>query len=259
MTTLRVILLIIGVLIIAGVWLWSRRQQPSHTPLPRPLRTLRRDPAHERSPISGEEDDDAVDYARTLADLSGLMRETRADRDESARGSEADRRRPTRRRHPRQMDLTLPEGADSETAAALALPERIVALYIRAPDGAVFEGPSILRALVAVDMHFGEMSIFHHYGVGQLLAPQPLFSAANMFEPGTLNPAEMQVFTTGGIALFMQLPCLREASLVFELLLNTAQRLAELLGGEVLDDTRQPLTSRGIEQLRELLRPYDHA
>lgn len=259
MTTLRLVLLIIGVFIIAGVWWWSRRQPPSHTPLPRPFTALPRDTRREPRHTAGVEEDEGVDYAATLADLSGLVRETRADYDASGNPNEAEHRRPTRRRHPGQMDLSFPEGAAPEAAAAQELPERILALYVQARHNRVFEGSVIVRALVAVDMHFGEMSIYHHYGVGQLLAPAPLFSAANMFEPGTLNPAEMQSFTTSGIALFMRLPNLREAGLVFELLLNTAQRLAEQLDGDVLDDTRQPLSSRGIEQLRELVKPYDNA
>jgi len=256
MTTLRLVLLIIGVFIIAGVWWWSRRQQSSHAPLPQPFTALPRDMRREPLHAAGAEDEEGVDYAATLADLSGLVRESRADYDASGNLNEADHPRPARRRHPAQMNLTFPEGAEPQ---AQELPERILALYVQARQNRVFEGPVLVRALVAVDMHFGEMSIYHHYGVGQLLAPAPLFSAANMFEPGTLNPADMQSFATGGIALFMRLPNLREASLVFELLLNTAQRLAQQLDGDILDDTRQPLSRRGIEQLRELVKPYDSA
>ena len=76
-------------------------------------------------------------------------------------------------------------------------------------------------------------------------------------EPGAFDPATLDEFQTAGIALFMQLPGHRAASLVFELMLNTAQRLAQALRGEVLDDTRQPLSSQSIDLLRALVKQYD--
>jgi len=256
MTTLRLVLLILGILLLVGIWLWGRSERRSRRPLPRPLRMLRRDSLLEAPLHTDEEEEEGVDYAGTLADLSGLMRESRDERNDAPAEEESGRQRASRRAYSRQMDLTFREEQAPE-AAAHAAPERIIALYVHARGDASFAGSDIARAFLSVDMRFGDMSIFHHYGVGQLLSERPLFSAANMFEPGTFNVDAMDAFKTTGLALFMQLPTRREATLVFELMLNTAQRLAARLNGEVLDDTRQPLTSHSIEQLRTLVKQYD--
>jgi cell division protein ZipA len=262
MTTLRLILLALGVVLIAGVWWWSRRQQRTRSTIPR--RRVERLPLQsgiDRTYPYTDDSDEEIDYAGTLADLSGLVRENRDERQAplQAESGEATRRRAARRRHPQQIDLGFAEAAPADAASIPVLPERVVALYVRSLPGTLFTGQRLADAFAAVGMRHGEMLIFHHFGVGKLVSPEPLFSAANMFEPGTFDPATLADFTTGGIALFMQLPTRREASLVFELMLNTTQRLAERLHGEVLDDTRAPLASQSIEQLRALVKQYDQA
>lgn len=268
MTTLRLLLLLAGILFVIGVWWWSRRQQRRRGAIP--TRRVERLPAQPgvEAPRGArvEEEDEDIDFAGTLADLSGLMREGRAEH--APTGSTEDAGDSTRRRAPRrhagrqaetrtadarQLDM----GFEEAPVAGPLLPERVVAVFVRAAPGTAFSGTALAAAFAAVDMRFGDMSIFHHYGVGNLVSATPLFSAANMFEPGAFDPATLDEFQTGGIALFMQLPGHRAASLVFELMLNTAQRLAQALRGEVLDDTRQPLSSQSIDLLRALVKQYD--
>ncbi len=270
MTTLRLLLLLAGVLFVIGVWWWSRRQQRRRGAIPtRRVERLPAEPGIEAPRGSRVEDEDEeIDFAGTLADLSGLMREGRAERSTTAASEETrelSRRRTARRQPSRQMDSDqadtrqLDMGFEQEPLAGPLLPERVIAIFVRASPGTVFSGPALAAAFAAVDMRFGDMSIYHHHGVGNLLSAIPLFSAANMFEPGAFDPVTMDEFQTGGIALFMQLPGHKAASLVFELMLNTAQRLAQALHGEVLDDTRQPLNSQSIDQLRALVKQYDLA
>lgn len=240
------LLLVAGVVIGAGVWWWSRTRRRGN-------RRLRLDREGAPEPVIGgltvspaaEED---ADIAAALADLSGLVKESRrgerrADKDESPK------RRAARRRHPAQMDLSFADEEPLPPADA-----RVIALYVRARDGVVFTGPELLQQMAAVDLRYGEMSIFHHYGVGRLSSATPLFSVANMFEPGAFDLSRIETFNTTGLAFFMTVPARIESTMVFELMLNTAQRLAEALGGEVLDDAREPLTMRAIEQLRATVR-----
>lgn len=268
MTTLRLLLLLAGVLFVIGVWWWSRRQQRRRGAIP--TRRVERLPAQPgvEAPRGAhvEEEDEDIDFAGTLADLSGLMREGREERAATASSEEArdpSRRRSSRRHAARQAETRtadarqLDMGFEEAPVAGPLLPERVVAVFVRAAPGTAFSGTALVAAFAAVDMRFGEMSIFHHYGVGNLVSATPLFSAANMFEPGAFDPATLDEFQTAGIALFMQLPGHRAASLVFELMLNTAQRLAQALRGEVLDDTRQPLSSQSIDLLRALVKQYD--
>ncbi len=126
----------------------------------------------------------------------------------------------------------------------------LITLFVRSVEGQQFRGPELVRCLNAVGMKHGEMSIFHHFGAGELRSRTTLFSAANMFEPGTFDLTRIEAFRTSGIVFFLQLPTSFEGAVAFELLLNTAQRLSELLGGELFVTPKSPLTSREIARLR---------
>ncbi|MGE0486536.1 MAG: cell division protein ZipA [Gammaproteobacteria bacterium] len=132
-------------------------------------------------------------------------------------------------------------------------------LFVRAHEGRPFGGPELVRALNAVGMRFGDMSVFHHYGAGELRCDRPLFSAANMFEPGTFDLARIEAFRTSGIVLFMQLPAPLEGPVAFELLLNSAQRLAELTGGELYATPKAPLDPGAIARMRNRAARFGHA
>jgi cell division protein ZipA len=129
--------------------------------------------------------------------------------------------------------------------------ELIVVLNVMAEPGDSFSGPDLLDALRQVEMEHGDMRIFHHYGVGEMRAERPVFSLANILEPGYFEPAHMEDFSTPGCVLFMRLPGPLDGRVAFELMLATGQRLAERLGGELRDETRSVLTPRSIGDLRE--------
>ena len=135
----------------------------------------------------------------------------------------------------------------------------VITLFIRAHERRPFGGPELVRALNAVGMRYGEMSIFHHFGAGDLVCDSAVFSAANMFEPGTFDLPRIEAFRTTGIVLFLQLPGPLEGPVAFELLLNTAQRLAELSGGELYATPQALLDPPAIAHLRRRAAHFVHA
>lgn len=140
-------------------------------------------------------------------------------------------------------------GAPREDAPA-ARDDGVISLYIRAHEGRQFGGPELVRAFNAAGMRHGEMSIFHHFGAGDLSSEAALFSAANMFEPGTFDLEKIEAMRTTGIVLFMQLPTELDDAVAFELMLNSAQRMAELSGGVLYATPREPLDAESIAALR---------
>jgi cell division protein ZipA len=203
-------------------------------------------------PFTAKREEEGVDYAGTLAELSSWVRE--AKRDVQAPATPSKPRRPTRAARATavaQMPLAF---EDAAFVAAGRRVDRVVTIYVVAPTENEFIGSDLLSAFAIVDLRHGEMGIFHHYGTGHLYDRNPLFSVANILEPGTFPMAVMEGFTTPGLALFLCLPCRLDPGMVFELMLNTAQRLAERLQGEVLDDVREPLSAAGIEHLRRSLK-----
>ena len=135
----------------------------------------------------------------------------------------------------------------------------LISLYVRAHEGKQFSGTTLVKALNSVGMQFGEMDIFHHFGAGELKCQAPVFSAANMFEPGTFDLRKIEAFRTAGVALFLQLPGPLDGPVAFELLLNTAQRLTELTGGELYGDPKHLLDAPSIARLRKRAALFAHA
>ncbi len=127
----------------------------------------------------------------------------------------------------------------------------ILVLYITSPAHNLFNGLSISKAADKVGMVYGHMNIFHHFGPGKLHSGQPLFSIANMYEPGSFDLGRMADLKTKGIAAFMYSPASIDASVVFELYLNTTQRIAKMLGGDVRTSDNELLNSASINALRE--------
>ncbi|MCC7412826.1 MAG: cell division protein ZipA C-terminal FtsZ-binding domain-containing protein [Gammaproteobacteria bacterium] len=138
-----------------------------------------------------------------------------------------------------------------EPVRAGATTERVIVLHIEVEPHRRITGPDVLDAMGTVGMRHGDLQIFHHFGIGRMRAAEPLFSAANMFEPGCFDLEHMDALETRGLALFMKLPGPIEANIAFELMLNTAQRLADILGAQVCDSRHRPLDAGAIAALRE--------
>ncbi len=133
----------------------------------------------------------------------------------------------------------------------------IIVLYVVAQRGRELNGGDIFSVLEEIGLKYGDMNIFHHYGVGELKAKQPVFSIADMIEPGTFNPREMEAFSTPGLALFLRLPGPFGGRVAFELMLNSAQRMAEDLRGVLQDERHQFLTQKTIGILRERIAQFE--
>ena len=140
---------------------------------------------------------------------------------------------------------------DADTLKANQSSEDLLVLYITSPAHILFNGLSISKAADEVGMVYGHMNIFHHFGPGKLHSGQPLFSIANMHEPGSFDLGRMADLKTKGVVVFMYSPASIDASVVFELYLNTTQRVAELLGGDVRTSDNEILNTASIKTLRD--------
>jgi cell division protein ZipA len=135
--------------------------------------------------------------------------------------------------------------------------EMIIVLYVVAQRESGFTGADLLTALEDLGLKHGNMNIFHHYGIGDIKVQQPVFSLANMVEPGTFNPQQMLEFSTPGLALFMRLPGPFGGRVGFELMLNNAKKIADWLGGTLEDERHTPLTANTISALRARIANFE--
>ena len=65
------------------------------------------------------------------------------------------------------------------------------------------------------------------------------FSVANLQQPGTFNPYDMDNLVTVGIAIFMQLPSPGNNLVNLKTMIRAARSLADELGGFVLTDKQE--------------------
>jgi len=260
MNNLRLMLLGIGIVIIASIYIWetlkqqhSRKQVPEIETDDHAIKGLR------ITPMIDTEDD----YSGAIADLNEILANTKSMDTETPAIQKSLQFEPGKEGHEMQ-NVSAPEAEADEEFTPSAGDERFsqdniqpavineptIILYVTASHIKTFTGTEIRQAADAVGMEYGVMDIFHHFGVGQMSTRHPLFSMANMFEPGNFNLDKLDSLTTRGIVLFMYRSIQVDGQVVFELLLNTAQRLANMLGGEIRGANHNLLTETEINTLR---------
>lgn len=134
--------------------------------------------------------------------------------------------------------------------------ERIVTLFVVAREGRHFNGPDLVVATEKASLEFGDMNIYHRLVDGKRELG-PIFSVANMLKPGNFDLARLDTLHTPGVSFFMTLPAPIPALDAWDAMLPTAQRMAELLDGQVLDEERNALGRQGIAHIRDQLRGWD--
>ena len=275
--SLRTLLLIIGALFVVGIYLWGRSKNRRNTKIKYAPRRAQFEPAKRRlgshgatsmPPGIGSEpaqqlqpdletpsdtlDEIVIADGQPIADLPSITREG------------DDIPQTTRRRTEGQMEMTFDSGVLDETVGANGSkqptePALIIALYVRPPSGHEFAGPAIVRSMNSVGLGFGEMDLFHHYGAGELRTESPLFSVANMVEPGYFDLQDIDSLATPGLAMFLRLPGALDGAVAFELFLNTAQRLAEALSGDLYGEPKRLLDGTSIDKMRRQAAPFTNA
>lgn len=134
--------------------------------------------------------------------------------------------------------------------------DKIVTLYLAARAGQKLLGPDIVVAAEKAGLVYGHMGVFHRL-VENHPDRGPVFSVANIMKPGSFDMGQIQALETPAIAFFLTLPAPINALDAWETMLPTAQRMAELLDGVVLDEQRNALGRQRIAHIRDELRAYD--
>jgi cell division protein ZipA len=135
--------------------------------------------------------------------------------------------------------------------------EQVYVIHVLAQDPGGFRGSELLQILLACDVRFGEMNIFHRYerekGQGEIQ-----FSVANATEPGSFDLDAMETLTTPGLSFFMRLPGPKHPLQAFDCMVETARVVVNNLGGEMRDETRSVFTPQTAEHCRQRIREFAH-
>ena len=224
MPELRWILLLIGLAVLAGIYVWDRR------------RTAIRRESQSGPPDSRVEPRLDGELPWEAEGPDGVIESIRVDPE-------------PRRQFEEQLELEAYPGDDlGEPALAPEDPiqQKILALHIRSASGADFAGPELLEAFAAENLRYGEYGAFHHLDE----ADKSLFTVVSMIEPGSFPVEQMEEFSTRGLSAFM---LVRPHGSIEALahMIACARRLAGHLGGEVLDEAGSTLTNQRATHMKE--------
>ncbi|MEM1432434.1 MAG: cell division protein ZipA [Pseudomonadota bacterium] len=127
-------------------------------------------------------------------------------------------------------------------------PGELIVIQLLAPEGERFAGNVLFATLRQHGLKFGEQNIFHRIPSDQT---QPTFSVVNIVKPGFFDLAEIEDFSTPGVAFFMTLPGPADPLTAFDDMIRIARRLCGALNGRLVDDSRSQLTGQTVAHLRE--------
>jgi len=261
---LRLLLVVLGVLLVLGIYLWDRYKRA--VPPARNRRMIDEPPISDRqreaSATVGLQADaeaswevdahDVTSGPSSAADspASSAIRELDPDPDPeaiSAWSAAAHAEEPQL-----SMGLRFDAHGDADylsTDPALQddVERKLIVIHVAARDRTL-PGTAIVQACDAVDLELGDMSIYHRRDAA---TGQVLFSVASMVEPGTFPRDDMAHFRTPGLALFSQLPGARDGAEIYDEMLAAARGLASRLQAEVQDEHRNKLTRQMQDHMRE--------
>ncbi|MFN5746218.1 MAG: cell division protein ZipA C-terminal FtsZ-binding domain-containing protein [Methylococcaceae bacterium] len=238
--TVRLLLILVGALILVGIYLWDRFRQPvmDYLARRREANALARAEETEEAEWHPDADggaDPALHGGRREPQLSGL--------DYTA--SEPDD----------LYDLDTPDPGHGTTETHVDLSAEgapfLIQISVVAGPGRFFNGTALCEALLDVDLIHGDMGIFHRYDRD---LKQTLFSVASLVEPGTFPMDDMATFECPGIVLFFQTARVSDPLGIYDDLVSTSRDLASRLHGIQWDERRQPLSASKIAHMRHLLK-----
>ncbi|MGD8378168.1 MAG: cell division protein ZipA C-terminal FtsZ-binding domain-containing protein [Gammaproteobacteria bacterium] len=222
MNELRLVLLLVGVAAGVAVYLWSRRTPPRDAGREHRVEPSLRDPGAD------------------LADVSPAP--------EAGTGQGPSVPEPA------------PESVPAATPPPVAPtgnPEKIVVVHAVTGAGSGVTLARVREMLEADGLEFGHYGIFHRPAPGRA-ETRPVFSVANLREPGSFDLERDVDAEIEGLTFFMVLPGPVAGVEAFDEMLDGARRIAAGLGAELLDDAHSSLTRQAATHLREEIVDFEH-
>jgi cell division protein ZipA len=221
MDGLRWLLLLFGLLVVAGVYFYSRRERnPRQQPAARPQRPERVEPS--------------LDGDSATADVE-LEEEQYVESDSWTHA---------------------PEHEAEPGEPAPSPPQKIVTMRLVAKKHGAFAGDDLVLNLRSVGMRHGKFGIFHKFHDDD--ERQVVFSAASLVEPGSFDLENVKNQKIPGISLFMVLPGPLDGCQAFDQMMEAGRTLIKALHGELLDESGSTLSIQRQRYLREEIIQYQH-
>ena len=131
-----------------------------------------------------------------------------------------------------------------------AEPEDVLVMHLMTEKGQTCSGQLLLDTAVSLGLRYGAMKIFHRHSEEDGSGPV-LFSMANLLNPGTFDLTTMGAMQSVGVTLFMTPNELEEPVEAFDIMLETAEKLAQELQLTLKDESRSSMTKQTIDHYRQ--------
>ncbi len=145
---------------------------------------------------------------------------------------------------------------DEDEPVAESSPQKIVTLRIVARDRGSFKGDDLILSLRGIGMRHGKFGIFHRIDGENEEAT--IFSAASLVEPGSFDLENIKEQSIPGISLFLVLPGPLEGAEAFDMMIESARTITQALNGELLDESGSTLSIQRERYMREEVIQFEH-
>ena len=133
--------------------------------------------------------------------------------------------------------------------------DRVVTLRF-IPHGKEIASDKVVLALRAAGLKHGRYGIFHRHA--SEASDTPMFSVANLTEPGSFDLAHLAETKIPGMSFFMILPGEGDPLERFDAMVATARDLSRELDGELRDDKGSSWSIQRERYIREEIIEYCH-
>lgn len=227
MTELRWILLLVGVLVIGAIYFFTRNRGGD-------AGGFAPDSLQKREPVIGSREQLVGEEGETDTEVlldPGIELDAPEDADE--------------------QDQIPDEAVEDEPAPSIGAPEKIVTLRVSFGEEHDTPGTRLTELFRDRGLRYGQLNIFHKVEKVGDKNVGPVFSAANITEPGSFDLANIETQKVPGLTLFMILPNRVEGRRAFESMLDFAREVARQFDGEVLDESGSTLSIQRAGYIRD--------
>ena len=142
------------------------------------------------------------------------------------------------------------EQKPSDTSTQESSLQEVLVIHLMANPNHCCSGSLLLDKAIDLGLRYGAMKIFHRHtdedGSGPIL-----FSMANVLKPGTFDLSTIGELELAGVTLFMTPSELEKPAFIFDLMMETAEKLAAELDLNIMDESRSSMTKQTIDHYRQ--------
>jgi len=135
--------------------------------------------------------------------------------------------------------------------------DKLIVLYLVEKHDGLLMGTDIIESLEQAGMRYGDMKIFHYIVNQDSKDSVPVFSIANLIEPGWFDLISISKMKTPGLTLFLNLPGPISGLKAFDDMIKVVSKLESLLPVVLKDKSRNNVSEQMLTSLREEVAEFD--